>query len=43
VPIREVAEIFAAHLDLPAVSATPEETGEYIGFLGGLWGFDGPA
>jgi nucleoside-diphosphate-sugar epimerase len=43
VPIREVAEIFAAHLDVPAVSVTPEQAGEYLGFLGGFWGFDGPA
>ena len=43
VPIREVAEIFAAHLDVPAVSVTPEQAGEYVGFLGGFWGFDGPA
>jgi nucleoside-diphosphate-sugar epimerase len=43
VPIREVAEIFAQHLDIPTVSVTPEQAGEYIGFLGGFWGFDGPA
>jgi nucleoside-diphosphate-sugar epimerase len=43
VPIREVAEIFAAHLDVPAVSVTPEQAGEYVGFLDGFWGFDGPA
>jgi nucleoside-diphosphate-sugar epimerase len=43
VPIGEVAQIFAAHLDIPAVSVTPEQVGEYVGFLGGFWGFDGPA
>jgi nucleoside-diphosphate-sugar epimerase len=43
VPIREIAEIFAKHLDIPAVSVTPEHAGEYVGFLGGFWGFDGPA
>jgi nucleoside-diphosphate-sugar epimerase len=43
VPIREIAEIFAANLDVPAVSVTPEQAGEYVGFLGGFWGFDGPA
>jgi nucleoside-diphosphate-sugar epimerase len=43
VPIREVAGIFAAQLGLPAVSVTPEQAGEYVGFLGGFWGFDGPA
>jgi nucleoside-diphosphate-sugar epimerase len=43
VPIREVAEIFAAHLDVPATSVPPERAWEYVGFLGGFWGFDGPA
>jgi nucleoside-diphosphate-sugar epimerase len=43
IPIREVAEIFAAQLGVPAVSVTPGEAGEYVGFLGGFWGFDGPA
>ena len=43
VPIREIAEIFAAHLNVPVVSVTPEQAGEYVGFLGGFWGFDGPA
>jgi nucleoside-diphosphate-sugar epimerase len=43
VPIREVAEVIAARLNVPAVSVTPEQIGEYVGFLGGFWGFDGPA
>ena len=43
VPIRAVAEIFATALGLPAVSVTPEEAGDYVGFLGGFWGIDGPA
>jgi nucleoside-diphosphate-sugar epimerase len=43
VPIREVAEVFADGLDIPAVSVAPEQAGEYIGFLGGFWGTDGPA
>ena len=43
VPIREVAEIFAAHLGVPAVSVTPGQAADYVGFLGGFWGFDGPA
>ncbi|WP_061293087.1 SDR family oxidoreductase [Herbidospora cretacea] len=43
VPIREVAETFAAHLGVPAVSVTAERAGEYVGFLGGFWGIDGPA
>jgi nucleoside-diphosphate-sugar epimerase len=43
VPIREVAEIFADRLGVPAVSVTPDQAGEYVGFLGHFWGFDGPA
>lgn len=43
VPIREVAEVFAEHLGVPAVSVTPEQAGEYVGWLGGFWGLDGPA
>lgn len=43
VPIRAVAEAFATHLDVPAVSVTPEQAGEYVGFLGRFWGIDGPA
>ncbi len=43
VPIREVAEIFASRLNLPALSISPGQAGEYLGFLGGFWGFDGPA
>jgi nucleoside-diphosphate-sugar epimerase len=43
VPIREVAEIFAAHLGVPAVSVTPGQAGESVGFLGGFWGIDGAA
>jgi hypothetical protein len=43
IPIREVAEIFAAYLGVPAVSVTPGQAGDYAGFLGGFWGFDGPA
>jgi nucleoside-diphosphate-sugar epimerase len=43
VPIREIAEIIAARLGVPAVSVAPDRIGEYVGFLGGFWGFDGPA
>jgi nucleoside-diphosphate-sugar epimerase len=43
VPIREVAEIFAARLNVPAVSVTQQQAGGYVGFLGRFWGFDGPA
>jgi nucleoside-diphosphate-sugar epimerase len=43
VPIREVAEVFAAHLGVPAVSVTAEQAGEYVGWLGTFWGIDSPA
>jgi len=43
VPIRAVAEVFASHLGVPAVSVTPEQAGEYVGWLGGFWGLDSPA
>ncbi len=43
VPIREVAEVFASHLDVPAVSVTLEQAGEYVGWLGHFWGLDSPA
>jgi len=43
VPIREIAEIFASHLDVPTTSVTPEQVGEYVGWLGGFWGLDNPA
>ena len=43
VPVREIAETLARHLDLPAVSVGPAQAHDYLGFLGGFWGFDGPA
>jgi nucleoside-diphosphate-sugar epimerase len=43
VPLREVAEIFAAQLAIPAVSVTPAEAGDYVGWLGRFWATDGPA
>jgi nucleoside-diphosphate-sugar epimerase len=43
VPIREIAETLAKHLGLPAISVGPAQARDYLGFLGGFWGFDGPA
>ncbi|WNI14135.1 SDR family oxidoreductase [Actinacidiphila sp. ITFR-21] len=43
VPVREIAEVFAARLEVPVVSVPAEQAGQYLGFLGGFWGFDGPA
>jgi len=42
-PIREVAEVFASHLNVPAISVNPEQVGDYLGFLGEFWKIDGPA
>ncbi len=43
VPIREVAAIFASQVGVPSVSVSPEQAGEYLGWLGGFWGLDSPA
>ena len=43
VPIREVAAVFASQLGVPSVSVSPEQAGEYLGWLGGFWGLDSPA
>ena len=43
VPIRELAETVATHLNIPAISVGPTQAADYVGFLGGFWGFDGPA
>ena len=43
VPLRAVAELVAARLGVPAVSVTAEQIGDYLGFLGAFWSFDGPA
>jgi nucleoside-diphosphate-sugar epimerase len=43
VAIRDVAEVFASRMNIPAISVTSEHIGEYVGFLAGFWGFDGPA
>jgi nucleoside-diphosphate-sugar epimerase len=43
VPIREIAEIFAARLGVPAVSVTPEQAGDYLGSSAAFGGVDGPA
>jgi nucleoside-diphosphate-sugar epimerase len=43
VPIREVADVVASHLNVPAVSVTPERAGDYMGWLARFWALDGPA
>jgi nucleoside-diphosphate-sugar epimerase len=43
VPIRDVAEVIARHLDVPVVSVAPEDAGEHFTWLGGFLGLDAPA
>jgi nucleoside-diphosphate-sugar epimerase len=43
VPIRAVAEVIGRHLNVPAVSISPEDAGEHFGFLGGFLAADIPA
>jgi nucleoside-diphosphate-sugar epimerase len=43
VPIRDVAEVIARHLDVPSASISSEEAGEHFGFLAGFVGSDSPA
>ena len=43
VPIRDIAEVMARHLDVPLVSIPAEKAGERFGFLAGFIGLDAPA
>jgi nucleoside-diphosphate-sugar epimerase len=43
VPIRDVAEVIARHLDVPLISVAPEDAGEHFTWLGGFIGLDAPA
>jgi nucleoside-diphosphate-sugar epimerase len=43
VPIRDVAEVIARHLELPVVSIAPEDAGEHFTWLAGFIGIDAPA
>jgi nucleoside-diphosphate-sugar epimerase len=42
VPVRVMAESIGRHLDLPVASVTPEDAGEYVGFLAPFLGLDNP-
>ncbi len=43
VPIRDVAEVIARHLEVPTASISNEDAGEHFGFLAGFVGSDSPA
>jgi nucleoside-diphosphate-sugar epimerase len=43
VPIREIAEVIGRHLDLPAVSISPEDGGGHFAWLAGFLAADSPA
>jgi nucleoside-diphosphate-sugar epimerase len=43
VPFREIAEVMARHLEIPAVSVTPEDAGEHFAPLGHFVSLDSPA
>jgi nucleoside-diphosphate-sugar epimerase len=43
IPTREIAEVIARHLDIPAVSIAPEEAGEHFGWIGAFFSLDVPA
>jgi nucleoside-diphosphate-sugar epimerase len=43
VPIRDVAEIFGRHLDLPVASVSPDDAGRHFRWLAGFLGLDSPA
>jgi nucleoside-diphosphate-sugar epimerase len=43
VPVREIAEVIARHLELPLVSVPAEDAGEHFTWMGGFLGLDAPA
>ncbi|MGO9760412.1 MAG: SDR family oxidoreductase [Solirubrobacteraceae bacterium] len=43
VPVHDIAEVIARHLNLPLVSVAPEDAGEHFTWLGGFLGLDAPA
>jgi nucleoside-diphosphate-sugar epimerase len=40
IPVREIAEVIGRRLNLPAVSKTPEEAAELLGFIGQVLAMD---
>jgi nucleoside-diphosphate-sugar epimerase len=43
IPTRQIAEIIARRVNVPAVSKTPEEAAEMLGFIGRVLGMGGPS
>jgi nucleoside-diphosphate-sugar epimerase len=43
VAVREIAQVIGRHLDLAAVSVSPEDASEHFGFLAGFLAADSPA
>jgi nucleoside-diphosphate-sugar epimerase len=43
VPIRDIAEVIGRHLDVPAVSVSPEDAAAHFTWLAGFIGADSPA
>jgi nucleoside-diphosphate-sugar epimerase len=42
IPTRQIAEVIARHLNVPAVSKNPEEAAELLGFIGRVLAMGGP-
>ena len=43
VPTREIAEVIARQLNIPAASIAPEDASEHFGWMAAFWGLDAPA
>jgi nucleoside-diphosphate-sugar epimerase len=43
VPVRDIAEVIGRHLEVPAISVSPEDAGEHFAWLGGFLALDAPA